>query len=393
MKKGLITLAVLVMAFGNAGFAQRFGNIKPNEKEIVLRHFGLRNDDMKPMQAVCKTTENETYRYTYAYDEYEGYRTEMLLEMGYGNEWSPKERITFDYDFSGNLLEIIDYEWEDGDWMEAAMASYSYEGDVMEVVYQYIDNGVWHNSLKEVYNYSDDMTTILLWEWNGSNWMSRELHTYTYSDTSVDVLIQYMQGGAWQNDDHQVMALDFSGHVTEIVYQDWVNNAWVNDEKKTYNFEGDVYTSMRVENWTNGAWQEDYRFDFTYDDGNATHGECLKMVNGQAVPADEDIEMAYNYSAAVDEYNGCVVDVTYLDVTTVEESSQVSFTVYPSPAENEIQIQCEGFQKAEIYSLTGQKLMESLQNNMNVSQLSSGLYIIKVYDLDGNCDTQRFVVK
>ena len=393
MKKGLITLAVLVMAFGNAGFAQRFGNIKPNEKEIVLRHFGLRNDDMKPMQAVCKTTENETYRYTYAYDEYEGYRTEMLLEMGYGNEWSPKERITFDYDFSGNLLEIIDYEWEDGDWMEAAMASYSYEGDVMEVVYQYIDNGVWHNSLKEVYNYSDDMTTILLWEWNGSNWMSRELHTYTYSDTSVDVLIQYMQGGAWQNDDHQVMALDFSGHVTGIVYQDWVNNAWVNDEKKTYNFEGDVYTSMRVENWTNGAWQEDYRFDFTYDDGNATHGECMKMVNGQAVPADEDIEMAYNYSAAVDEYNGCVVDVTYLDVTTVEESSQVSFIVYPSLAESEIQIQCEGFQKAEIYSLTGQKLMESLQNNMNVSQLSSGLYIIKVYDLDGNCDTQRFVVK
>lgn len=393
MKKGLITLTVLVMAFGNAGFAQRFGNIKPNEKEIVLRHFGLRNDDMKPMQAVCKTTENETYRYTYAYDEYEGYRTEMLLEMGYGNEWSPKERITFDYDFSGNLLEIIDYEWEDGDWMEAAMASYSYEGDVMEVVYQYIDNGVWHNSLKEVYNYSDDMTTILLWEWNGSNWMSRELHTYTYSDTSVDVLIQYMQGGAWQNDDHQVMALDFSGHVTEIVYQDWVNNAWVNDEKKTYNFEGDVYTSMRVENWTNGAWQEDYRFDFTYDDGNATHGECLKMVNGQAVPADEDIEMAYNYSAAVDEYNGCVVDVTYLDVTTVEESSQVSFTVYPSPAESEIQIQAENFQKAEIYSVTGQKLMESLRDRMNVSTLSSGLYIMKVYDHEGGCATQRFMVK
>ena len=387
-------MAVLVMAFGNAGFAQRFGNIKSNEKETVFRHYGLRNDDMKPMQAVCESTEiDEAYRYTYAYDEYEGYRTEMLLEMDYGYGWSPVEMITFEYDFSGNLLEIIGSEWEDGDWMEATMASYSYDDDVMEIVYQYFDGGVWHNSLKEVYNYNDDMTTILLWEWNGSNWMSKELHTYTYGDTSVDVLIQYMQGGAWQNDDHQVMALDFSGHVTEIVYQDWVNNTWVNDEKTTYSFEGDVYTSMRVDNWANGSWQEEYRFEFSYDDGNATHGECLKKVNGQWVPADEDIEMAYNYSAAVDEYYGSVVDVTYFDVTTVKESSNVNFSVYPSPAESEIQIQSEGFQKAEIYSVMGQKLMESLSEKMNVGSLAHGVYLLKVYDRNGNSETQRIVVK
>ena len=86
--------------------------------------------------------------------------------------------------------------------------------------------------------------------------------------------------------------------------------------------------------------------------------------------------------------------VAYVDLTNVDENvSAASFKVYPVPAENEIQIQAEGFQKAEVYSLTGQKLMESLQNNMNVSQLSSGLYIIKVYDLEGNCDTRHFVVK
>ena len=63
------------------------------------------------------------------------------------------------------------------------------------------------------------------------------------------------------------------------------------------------------------------------------------------------------------------------------------------PAQGEIFIEAEGFQKAEIYSLTGQKLMESLRDRMNVSALSSGLYVIKVYDREGGCATQRFVVK
>ena len=86
--------------------------------------------------------------------------------------------------------------------------------------------------------------------------------------------------------------------------------------------------------------------------------------------------------------------MTYVDLTNVDENAQAAnVKVYPVPAENEVFVQADGFQKAEIYSVTGQKMMESQQNNMNVSQLSSGLYIIKVYDLEGNCATQRFVVK
>lgn len=393
MKKGLIALAVLVMAFGNAGFAQRKTNCKSNEKAIVFRHYGLRNDDIRPEQAICKTTYGETYKYSYTYDEYEFCLLETLIEVNKGTGYEPSEMITYEYDFSGNLLEMNELEWEDGIWVEDLKATYTYSEDGMEIVYQNMDDGVWENAVKAVYNYNGNMTTILYWDWNGTTWSSDELHTYTYSETSIDVLKQYMQGGAWQNDEKATYTLDFTGNVTQIFYETWLNTAWINDGRITYHFEGGVYNTILEEAWENNAWHEVYRFGFVYEDGNAVSGTCLHLDNGQWVPADEDIEMAYNYNAASDEYYASEVEVTYLDVTTVEESSQVSFIVYPSPAESEIQIQCEGFQKAEIYSLTGQKLMESLQNNMNVSQLSSGLYIIKVYDLDGNCDTQRFVVK
>ena len=194
MKKVFFTLTVLVMAFGNVGFAQHKTNLKTNEneKEIVFRHYGLRNDDIRPSEAIGSSIYGESYRYTYSYDEYDYYLTETLLEVDLGDGWLPFGRITYEYDFAGNVLEMVGYGWEDGEWMEEAQALYSYSMDGMEVVYQYNENGTWYNDYKEVYNYNGDMTTVLIWEWNGSNWASSELHTYTYSDTSIEVLMQYI---------------------------------------------------------------------------------------------------------------------------------------------------------------------------------------------------------
>lgn len=397
MKKLFITLAVLVMAFGNAGFAQRKSDLKfkANEKSIVFKHYGLRNDDIRPFQAICRSADaEELSRYTYTYDEYDYNEIELLIEMDYNNDgWTPYAKITSEYDFSGNVLEGIEWIWEDGVWEENVKYTYTYTVDGMEVVTQYCVAGNWFNDEKLVYNFNGNVTTILIWDWNGSTWTSDELHTYTYNETSIDVLIQYMEGGAWQNDEKQTFTLDFAGHTIEILDMKWENNTWVNDEKITYDYEGGVYYTMHKEEWRNGAWQEEYRFSFFYTDGNATHGECMELENGQWVHGDEDIEMAYNYSASVDDYYGSIVDVTYIDVTGVEETAQASFSVYPLPAENEIQIQAESFQKAEIFSLTGQKLMESQQSKMNVSALASGVYLLKVYDQAGKAETQRIVVK
>ena len=150
---------------------------------------------------------------------------------------------------------------------------------------------------------------------------------------------------------------------------------------------------MVEENWY-GSWEPLYRCDYVYENGNATHGESHFISGGGSSLDNYMMEMAYGYNAAVKTFYGCQVDMTYVDITSINENTQAAnFKVYPMPARNEIQIQAEDFQKAEIYSLTGQKLMESLQDRINVGELSSGLYIIKVYDLESGCATQRFVVR
>ena len=102
----------------------------------------------------------------------------------------------------------------------------------------------------------------------------------------------------------------------------------------------------------------------------------------------------FGYNAETKVFWGSEVTMTYVDLMAVKENALVAnVKVYPVPADDEIFIQAGDFQKAEIYNVMGQKMMESLQDRVDVGELSSGLYIIKVYDHEGNCATQRFVVK
>ena len=72
MRKVIITLAVLVMAFGNVGFAQRNTPLKSNANAKVLKHYGVRDETtVVPQTATWHTFDGEKYRTTYTYDEYD----------------------------------------------------------------------------------------------------------------------------------------------------------------------------------------------------------------------------------------------------------------------------------------------------------------------------------
>ena len=396
MKKAIITLAVLVMAFGNVGMAQKAINLKSIGKANMLKHYGLRDrSDMVPQTAEYQDTFGDKYRVTYEYDENEYYLNYEHYETFWDGIWQEYEIISYDYEFNGNVLEMLVTDFDGEEWYDMARASFTYDGDqVSEVIIQYFEDGEWVNEEKAVYTYNGDNWTILYWDWNGTTWSSSELYTYNKSAESIELLIQYMQGGAWQNDEQQFFTLDFDEHVTSILVQDWQNNAWVNDSRITYDFANGVFYAKIEESWTGSDWEATTKYSYTYDNGNAINGSC-KVFDGETfVPGDGDIEMAYDYSANSLSFYGYEVNMTYIDITGVNENAQtVNFSVYPTPAENEIQIQAEGFQKAEIFTLTGQMLMESEQNRVNVSSLASGIYMLKVYDQTGNSATQKLVVK
>ena len=395
MKKAILTLAVLVMAFGNVGIAQQKINLKSVEKAIMLQHYGPReSNDMVPQTATWQDTFGDKYRATYEYDEYDYYLSTEVYEVFWDENWLAYEMITYDYDFNGNVLEMLVQDFDGEEWIDMAKASFAYEDDlVSEVIIQYWEDGEWVNVEKAVYNYNGDTWTILYWDWNGTTWSSNELYTYNKSAESIELLIQYMQGGAWQNDEKQFFTLDFDEHVTSILVQEWENNVWVNDNRIAYDYSNGVFDSKTEELWDGSEWVTTTKYSYLYDNGNAISGSCKVFDGNDFVVGDGEIEMAYGYSADTKSFYGYEVNMTYVDPTSVNESTSVNFKVYPVPAENEILIQAEGFQKAEIFTLTGQMMLESEQNSINVSGLASGMYLLKVYDQTGNSATQKLVVK
>ena len=397
MKRVFVTLAILVMALGNVGMAQQKINLKSIGKTSMLEYYGLRNrGDVVPQTACFQDTYGDRYRVNYEYDEYDYYLTTEVYEVFWDVDWLAYEMLSYEYDFSGNVLEMLVRDFDGEAWLDMARATYSYEDDmVSEIIIQYMEDGDWVNDEKAVYNYNGDDYTILYWDWNGNNWTSNELYTYTRTNNTIELIIQYMEGGAWQNDEKAVFTLNFDEKVEEILDQSWTGTTWENVELTSYNYEGDVFTTKTLKQWDGSAWADNRLFTYEYGEyGNAKHGECSAFDGSNWETADGDIEMVFDNGEKSNEYYGYLVDVEYVDLTNLKENAQsFSFVVYPVPAHDEICIEAEGFQKAEIYNLMGQKLMVSLRDKMNVSALSSGLYVMKVYDREGGCATQRFVVK
>ena len=396
MKKAIFTLAVLVMAFGNVGLAQNRINLKSVGKTNMMKYYGLRDgNDMVPQNASWQDMSGEKYRVNYEYDENEFYLNVEMYEVLWDGIWQEYEMISYEYDFDGNVLEMIVSDFDGEEWLDLGKASFTYEnGMVSEAIIQYFEDGEWVNEEKAVYTYNGDTWTILYWDWNGTTWSSNELYTYNKTDGSIELLIQYMQGGAWQNDEQQFFTLDFDEHVTDILVQEWENNAWENEERITYDYANGVFDAKIEEEWTGTGWEVTRKFTYTYDNGNATSGICMVKEGNEFVTGDGEIEMAYGYGADSKSFYGYEVAMTYFDPTAVgENASATSIVVYPNPATEQLAIEADGFVKAEIYSLTGQKVMESFKSVIKVNELQAGVYMLKVYDLNGNSEAQRIIVK
>jgi polyhydroxybutyrate depolymerase len=88
-------------------------------------------------------------------------------------------------------------------------------------------------------------------------------------------------------------------------------------------------------------------------------------------------------------YSGDAFDIDYtneivkfftntLDVTSVAESSEADFSVWPNPAKDFIQVESQN--EVGIYDLTGQLVLKG-KGRIDISRLASGMYFVKAGDV------------
>ena len=88
-----------------------------------------------------------------------------------------------------------------------------------------------------------------------------------------------------------------------------------------------------------------------------------------------------------------------IQITTGSLSTQdfenTTFSAYPNPTTNSFSISSGSeIAKVNIFAMNGQKVLETTEtSNINVSQLSSGIYLVQATDIVGNQTTLKLVKK
>ncbi len=68
--------------------------------------------------------------------------------------------------------------------------------------------------------------------------------------------------------------------------------------------------------------------------------------------------------------------------------------LYSTAGVKTVTIEIEGeLKQAEIYSLQGQKVMQSNSKNVNISNLSKGMYMVRIEDVDNAVATKKLVIE
>lgn len=68
--------------------------------------------------------------------------------------------------------------------------------------------------------------------------------------------------------------------------------------------------------------------------------------------------------------------------------------LYPNPVRDILNIEIENdIQSIEIYNIQGQKVLSSNQKQINVSDLATGMYMVRIQDIDDNIATKKIVIK
>lgn len=337
---------------------------------------------------------DDAERYSYEYDE-DYLLTRMQLDTkGTNTGWAPFSEYLYEYDYNGNVIEILLRDLEiDEDYSRHTM-TYS-SGKLMVDLYQEWDGSDWVNVSKAEYNYyTDEILMVIIWNWNGTTWTSDFMYTYTTSGNTQEMLYQYMQGGAWQNEERVTTTYNTDGTKDAVLTEFFENSTWVNAYKDIYHYTNGHFDEIMEYFWTNGAWTEDGKSTYEYDAyGNSVSGQNYNYDGGWTIGLG-DLEVSFDNNNMEYTFTGVSFEATYFDLTSVgEESETESFTFFPNPVKDVLTIKADDFQKAEVYSLTGAKLADTTSNRVDVSSLQAGMYLLKVYGKETGCKARVFVVR
>ncbi len=341
-------------------------------------------------------------RGNYTYDS-NGNIVSVLNEDWDGTQWVNNWRKTYSYDSNGNVISILDETWDGSQWVNDWRHTYTYDssGNRISILEETWDGSQWVNDWRNTYTYDSNRNMITdLWErWYGNQWVNDKRSTYSYdfSGNMISILDEDWDGSQWVNDWRYIYTYDINGNMISHLVENWYGNQWVNAWRYiyTYDINGHMISYLK-ENINGSQWIYDWRYTYTNDsNGNMIYGKYEKWEFFNWIAADGFFIFKDSFGRNYYIYS-CEINVYYSILTYISENDIVinEFSLsqnHPNPF-NPITNICFVLPKSsevklEIYNLLGQRMAVLVNVNkpvgyhkvqFNANRLPSGVYLYRI---------------
>jgi hypothetical protein len=364
--------------------------------------------------------------------------TSSVSESLNNSVWENSSKREYIYDGNNNLIEEIEYGWNETTnlWIKGFSVTYTYnpsnkatvqlyqdfepitntiseqrrttntynaQGNIIQILDETYNNNVWVNDYKTDITYSNNrIVSGLSYHWNGTNWYfasddgSEFLFNYNVNGTINNTISNRWNGTNFVDYNRTLYSYDANNRLTLEDGQQWNGTNWVSDYRvqKTYDTNGNVINDNQVF-LDNGVEAGNYTEVNTFDTN--------QLMSSFTHPFKDKTGVDYLFSG-----NGIVnkiltkstYDNTYRTTYNYGEStastnnfSLANFSVYPNPTNSILTIDDRNFslKNVEVYDLLGKKVLTFSTNQFNLESLVNGVYVLKIQELKGNFATKRIV--
>lgn len=296
------------------------------------------------------------------------------------------------YDERGNVIRINCYQYYNSEWIYPSYITYTYDDNNLRLTRTNYNDWGTGFELQGIYTYSYDGNLLTGYEMTlGGMLLMRGTYTYNAEGLCTQCLEEYNDawgGTGWSNSALTTYTYDEAGNCINEAYSYW-SNGWVPNSSFERIFDANGNCLQR-ERHTNGQVAD--RVRYTYDEDCTINHVLLPYHPEPLYNWDQFANRPISYSWEAANEGGQLVYVcdyifkygAYESVPQHELPVADMMTVYPNPVQNEMTLTLEGLRLYEVINMNGQTILEGQangkQHTIDVSNLTSGLYLVKAYN-------------
>lgn len=297
------------------------------------------------------------------------------------SQYTPNTSTSFTYDANGNIIEAIQ-DYYSGTWdpLNRRIFQRNSLGKSTNILFQGIVNGNWENSSQTnlTYNANNNVTDEIYQTWvaTSSTWKNGFRDQFNYTGNHLDMVTSSMWNNAWVN----TIRFTYSpaGAIDSVTNESWNGTQWEGFKRYVRTWSQGKLTSLIEKGYTN-QWGNAWKYEFVYDaNGNHTHTNFY----------------AYNSTNGT---WGLLIEIThYFRYSTVglQEDHKLETKIYPVPSSDMLYFETElPIRNGSVFSSAGIEVKQFEGSSVNLNNLPSGIYFVKLRLENGNTSIVKAIKK